>query len=534
MDPKWNNSQQPYPPNYQQPPPYQQQPPPYQQQPPGYNPIQYPPNQNFQSGQNPNQPAVIPMSINYPPQGGPSFPPGGPQYGFSQGGPGGPPPFYPPHQGPMGYGPPSDYGYNQQQQVPPLNYGGQGVPGQDYGQQPNPYQQPSLPGQSYGQQQQPPNQNYGQQLPNQNYGQQQQLPSQYQNNAYGGQNGQSNPQGQQFPNQPQPQQNQPKYQPQPQQNQPNFQPQPQQNQPNYQPQPQQNQPAYQNQGPISQNQPPKTHIQNQPNIQNQPPYNPLDQQKAQNLYPDLGPQIRPTNEAFDIAQKLQGFQIDNNPNIYEKFTDEADRQRKLNRLLGIEEKLPPPKPVVHQEFIQQPKIEPQPQPAVNNLLNPNLPKPQQHEEDFINASEVLGFQDFEEIYKAAKKLGRSFQDPDFPHDNSSLMEKSNSEKTDEWRDIKWLRPSEFLVGKYSIFSSPDPNDRSVSLRQSCISVAKGAGGIQIDDVFQGSLGDCYFLSSLSSLAEKPDRIRRLFISKKANETCGVYCVKRRMESCICR
>lgn len=38
------------------------------------------------------------------------------------------------------------------------------------------------------------------------------------------------------------------------------------------------------------------------------------------------------------------------------------------------------------------------------------------------------------------------------------------------------------------------------------------GEIEPNDIKQGHLGDCYFLTSLSSLAEWPDRIRRLFIS----------------------
>jgi calpain-15 len=37
------------------------------------------------------------------------------------------------------------------------------------------------------------------------------------------------------------------------------------------------------------------------------------------------------------------------------------------------------------------------------------------------------------------------------------------------------------------------------------------------------LGTCYFLASLSAIAEKPDRIKRLFLSRKINKA-GIYCV----------
>jgi len=36
--------------------------------------------------------------------------------------------------------------------------------------------------------------------------------------------------------------------------------------------------------------------------------------------------------------------------------------------------------------------------------------------------------------------------------------------------------------------------------------------IEPADIQQGALGDCYFLSALSVMAEKPDRIRQLFLS----------------------
>jgi calpain-15 len=44
-----------------------------------------------------------------------------------------------------------------------------------------------------------------------------------------------------------------------------------------------------------------------------------------------------------------------------------------------------------------------------------------------------------------------------------------------------------------------------------------------NDIWQGELGDCYFLSSLASIAETPKRIQRLFITKEVNPY-GIYCV----------
>ena len=47
--------------------------------------------------------------------------------------------------------------------------------------------------------------------------------------------------------------------------------------------------------------------------------------------------------------------------------------------------------------------------------------------------------------------------------------------------------------------------------------------ISPSDIKQGSLGDCYFLSSLSCLAVIPERILKLFVTKKFNQN-GIYCV----------
>ena len=49
-------------------------------------------------------------------------------------------------------------------------------------------------------------------------------------------------------------------------------------------------------------------------------------------------------------------------------------------------------------------------------------------------------------------------------------------------------------------------------------------GIEPDDIRQGALGDCYFLATLSAIAEFPWRIKRLFVTKRINDY-GIYCVK---------
>jgi len=48
--------------------------------------------------------------------------------------------------------------------------------------------------------------------------------------------------------------------------------------------------------------------------------------------------------------------------------------------------------------------------------------------------------------------------------------------------------------------------------------------IEPDDIKQGKLGDCWFMCALSSLAERPELVERLFITKNYNEE-GLYRIK---------
>ena len=51
--------------------------------------------------------------------------------------------------------------------------------------------------------------------------------------------------------------------------------------------------------------------------------------------------------------------------------------------------------------------------------------------------------------------------------------------------------------------------------------------IEPNQVIQGSLGDCYFLSALAALAEDENHIRNMFESQKYNST-GIYKIMMRL------
>ncbi len=70
----------------------------------------------------------------------------------------------------------------------------------------------------------------------------------------------------------------------------------------------------------------------------------------------------------------------------------------------------------------------------------------------------------------------------------------------KWKTLVWKRPSEVLGPDYKLYEKIDPAD-----------------------IRQGLCGNCYFLSSLSSLAEFPERIKRIFLNTETNEV-GIYAV----------
>ena len=148
-------------------------------------------------------------------------------------------------------------------------------------------------------------------------------------------------------------------------------------------------------------------------------------------------------------------------------------------------------------------------------------------EDYLEMPELPYFKEFTAAYESAMKSGKNFVDKDFYPDRWSIFERKNSVREGKWSDFIWCRPKEFLKGDYFIFNKDNSEDVPLlkSLRESQFSNIQTNQAIDVDDIVQGSLGDCYFLSCLSSLAENPIRIRNLFISKRVNEKCGVYCVK---------
>lgn len=101
-----------------------------------------------------------------------------------------------------------------------------------------------------------------------------------------------------------------------------------------------------------------------------------------------------------------------------------------------------------------------------------------------------------------KSTNQMFTDTDFPANHRSIQ--GTSKDLSRMDDIKrfsseWRRARDFSSAKVS------GNEPELF-----------KGGIDPNDIKQGMLGDCYFVASLATLAEWPDRVKKIFVSDKTN------------------
>ena len=97
-----------------------------------------------------------------------------------------------------------------------------------------------------------------------------------------------------------------------------------------------------------------------------------------------------------------------------------------------------------------------------------------------------------------------FVDSAFPADETSLLWAevgetwSTAGEVEVWKRIKDV----YGGGDYSLF---------------------GSNGVTPRDIFQGSIGNCWFMSALSAIAEKPGRVEKLFLNPTNEiEPLGIY------------
>jgi hypothetical protein len=109
------------------------------------------------------------------------------------------------------------------------------------------------------------------------------------------------------------------------------------------------------------------------------------------------------------------------------------------------------------------------------------------------------------IIADCKRRGvQKWTDPEF-HGAQALFKDPSKPKRVKWKTLQWKRPEEFLGGgkKPELYAN---------------------NSVDPDDIKQGQVGDCWFLSAVSVLCKKPEVAQRIFINKTVN-SFGVYCVQ---------
>jgi hypothetical protein len=108
-------------------------------------------------------------------------------------------------------------------------------------------------------------------------------------------------------------------------------------------------------------------------------------------------------------------------------------------------------------------------------------------------SDPIGYEKLRAEYEAG---GKKWTDGQFPPDASSVGDAELS-----------------YVPKWDRIPNVIPGAEFVS------------GNIEPDDILQGGLGDCYLLSALSALAEKPERLIKIFPDTLSHHDTGIYMVR---------
>ena len=111
---------------------------------------------------------------------------------------------------------------------------------------------------------------------------------------------------------------------------------------------------------------------------------------------------------------------------------------------------------------------------------------------------------YEEAQKDCQSWNKKFTDTEFPPEKASLSKdwnKLTAKQKTNWNKYVWRRAEDIFGSDYDVFWEK----------------------IEPSDIKQGQLGDCYLLSSLSSLAEREYLVKKLF-QPEEKSTCGLYSI----------
>lgn len=114
-------------------------------------------------------------------------------------------------------------------------------------------------------------------------------------------------------------------------------------------------------------------------------------------------------------------------------------------------------------------------------------------------------QDYNQLLNRCVESGSKFEDPLFPPNEASLCQQRIVYE-EQFSAYSWMR-------------IPDVPHITEKAKDGQLYIFDSK--IEPSDILQGALGDCYFLSTLSVLAEWPHRIKQIFVNTEVNDV-GIY------------
>lgn len=99
-----------------------------------------------------------------------------------------------------------------------------------------------------------------------------------------------------------------------------------------------------------------------------------------------------------------------------------------------------------------------------------------------------------------RKTGQKWTDPDFPPTVQALLRDPATSTRSDWKSLQWRRPEDLMKHPVMFEGGADPLD-----------------------INQGAIGDCWLLSALSVMTQRPTELMSIFVSKE-HTAAGVYSV----------
>lgn len=226
----------------------------------------------------------------------------------------------------------------------------------------------------------------------------------------------------------------------------------------------------------------------------------ISQKTPEELEPDDSPE---PEEKTPVDTKTPEV-IDDSPNNNRKNEDKSQNSVNIPSEQNFDDKLENDSDLSLTE-LQEPEEPEKSSEATFETDDQNAEQDDTSDRQFHPSNQKCHLDDLGELLESSQKYkeklsqvesgGSVFTDDEFPTTLASLKGFFTDDKSHERvAQLNWCRSHEYFPEGAIVYQTMSP-----------------------EDIHQGKLGDCYFLAAVSALAENPERIQRLFLTKTNNE-----------------